>query len=88
RWVASHLAAARAAPAPAQVVALALGALEVFGQGADISRQPFAVRDDYTSLMWLGGTSALNTLRDVESASQLFWRYATAARTPMTRAKG
>ena len=38
--------------------------------------------------MWLGGTQALFQLRDADAAAQAVWRYGTAARTPMTRAKG
>ena len=53
-------------------------------------RQPlgFKLRDDYTSLVWLGGTKALNSLGDGNAAAQLFYRYGAAARTPQTRSKG
>jgi len=49
---------------------------------------PFAIRDDATSLLWLGGTSALWHLGDGTRAARLFEGYAAAARTPQTRAKG
>jgi soluble lytic murein transglycosylase len=38
---------------------VALGAQNGFPAGADIARMPFGVRDDYTTLMWLGATNAL-----------------------------
>ncbi|WP_246027533.1 lytic transglycosylase domain-containing protein [Novosphingobium umbonatum] len=87
RWAGITLAAARAAEASDQLH-IALGAVEGFGSGTDISQLAFAVRDDYTSLMWLGGTTALWTLRNPNAAATLFYRYATAARSPNTRAKG
>src|SRR5690606_28229700 len=54
----------------------------------DISTQAFKLRDDYTSLMWLGGTKALWNLGDAAAAAPLFYRYGAAARTPQTRSKG
>ena len=87
RWTVIALAAAKAA-GPSEAVRIALGTAEGFAAGTDISTLPFGVRDDYTTLMWLGGTQALFQLRDATSAAQAFWRYGTAARTPMTRAKG
>jgi soluble lytic murein transglycosylase len=59
-----------------------------FAPGEDISRLSFMVRDDYTSLMWLGGTKALWDLGDSARAAPLFYRYGAAARTPQTRSKG
>jgi soluble lytic murein transglycosylase len=87
RWAAVTLAAAKAG-GPTDALRIATGALEGFAPGADISQFPFGVRDDYTSLMWIGGTSALFQLRDPDAAALLFYRYGTAARTPMTRSKG
>jgi len=87
RWAGTTLAAARAG-SPTEALRIATTALEGFAPGADISQLPFAVRDDYTTLMWLGATQALWQLRNPQAAAPLFWRYATAARTPMTRAKG
>jgi len=87
RWVATLLAAARAGT-PDQALRIAATANEGFPPGTDISQLPFALRDDYTTLMWLGATQALWQMNAPQSAAPLFWRYATAARTPMTRAKG
>src|SRR5262249_2804781 len=61
---------------------------EAFAPGADISAMSYAIRDNYTSLVWLGGTRALWELGDGATAAQLFYRYGTAARTPPTRSKG
>jgi soluble lytic murein transglycosylase len=87
RWVQSNLLAARQTD-PASAVTIALAAQNGFAPGTDIAQQPFGVRDDYTTLMWLGATSALWQTNDPGRASALFFRYATAARTPQTRAKG
>ena len=56
--------------------------------GADISTLSYRIRDDYTSLMWLGGTDAMWKLGDPDSAAPLFYRYGAAAQTPQTRSKG
>ncbi|MGY6551675.1 MAG: transglycosylase SLT domain-containing protein [Erythrobacter sp.] len=61
---------------------------DVFAPGTDISAGSFALRDRYTDLMWLGGTSALWTMGDGATAAPLFRRYGDAARTPLTKAKG
>ena len=55
--VETALAALLAAPSWAEEV-VAASADDMFAPGTDVSRQSFAVRDDYTSLMWLGGTRA------------------------------
>ena len=87
KWVDNLLAAARAADA-ASAVRIAQAIDDAFAPGADVSRTSFDLRDDYTSLMWLGGTKALWSLGNPRSAAPLFWRYGTAARTPQTRSKG
>ncbi len=61
---------------------------DLFAPGTDISTQAYRLRDDYTSLMWLGGTKALWDLGDGRSAAPLFYRYGAAAQTPQTRSKG
>ena len=61
---------------------------DVFAPGTDISAGSFALRDRYTDLMWLGGTSALWSMGDGATAAPLFARYGDAARTPLTKAKG
>ena len=61
---------------------------DAFPSGTDISGLSFKLRDDYTSLMWLGGTKSLWELGDARGAAPLFYRYGAAARTPQTRSKG
>ena len=87
RWVYELLAAARAGDAQS-AVRIAEGIDDAFAPGTDISGLSFQIRDDYTSLMWLGGTKALWSLGDGTRAAPLFWRYGNAARTPQTRSKG
>ncbi len=69
-------------------VRIAANVDDLFAPGADISQMAYRLRDDYTSLMWLGGTSALWNLGDGERAAPLFYRYGAAAQTPQTRSKG
>ena len=87
RWIADMLASAKGADA-ASAVRIAMSVDDAFPPGTDVSRLPFKLRDDYTSLMWLGGTKALTSLGDGTTAAPLFWRYGAAARTPQTRSKG
>lgn len=61
---------------------------DLFAPGVDISALSYRLRDDYTSLMWLGGTKALWELGDGRRAAPLFYRYGAAARTTQTRSKG
>jgi len=69
-------------------VRIAASVDDLFVPDADISKEAFRLRDDYTSLMWLGGTKALWNLSDGKAAAPLFYRYGAAARTPQTRSKG
>lgn len=86
-WIAELLATARAADARgAQRVAAS--AMDAFAPGEDVSQREFKLRDDFTSLMWLGGTKALWSLGDGAAAAPLFYQYGAAARTPQTRSKG
>lgn len=86
-YVTEALAIARGAGAgPAAQIAGKVD--DLFAPGADISGMSYRLRDDYTSLMWLGGTKALWNLGDGNRAAPLFYRYGTAARTPQTRSKG
>ncbi|WP_336987639.1 lytic transglycosylase domain-containing protein [Altererythrobacter aquiaggeris] len=61
---------------------------DLFAPNADISTMSYRIRDDYTSLMWLGGTKAMNTVGDPAGAAPLFYRYGASAKTPQTRSKG
>lgn len=86
-WVHEMLTLARSADAQnAERIAARMD--DAFAPGADISDRSYSLRDDYTSLMWLGGTKALYDLGDPKDAAPLFYRYGAAARTPPTRSKG
>ncbi|NYH95383.1 lytic transglycosylase domain-containing protein [Novosphingobium marinum] len=86
-WVRELLTAARGASADS-AVRIAASIDDGFAPGTDISTKSFRLRDDYTSLMWLGGTKALWELGDARRAAPLFYRYGAAAQTPPTRSKG
>lgn len=86
-WITELLAVARAA-GTRDSVRVAQRAIEAFEPGYDISTGEYRLRDDYTSLMWLGGTNALWQLGDGAAAAPLFYQYGAAARTPQTRSKG
>ncbi len=87
KWIAELLAVARNVDG-GSAARIAASIDDTFAPGTDVSAQGFALRDDYTSLMWLGGTKALWALADGNRAAPLFWRYGAAARTPQTRTKG
>ncbi len=87
KWVRELLTAARGTSA-ANAVTIAASVDDAFAPGTDVSRLSYRLRDDYTSLVWLGGTKALWTLGDPRRAAPLFYRYGAAARTPGTRSKG
>ncbi len=87
KWIALLLAVARGA-SPDSAVRVAERVDDSFAPGTDVSQLSFPVRDDYTSLTWLGGTQALWVLHNPERAAALFYRYGSAGRTPQTRAKG
>jgi len=73
---------------PTNAVRIASKVDDVFRENRDISEGSFRLRDRYTDLMWLGGTSALWNLGDGAKAAPLFYRYGEGARTPLTRTKG
>ncbi|HWK41427.1 MAG TPA: lytic transglycosylase domain-containing protein [Croceibacterium sp.] len=86
-WVDEHLNVARMADArSAHQIAARAG--DAFANPDAIAEGSYKLRDDYTSLMWLGGTRALWDLGDGRAAAPLFYHYGAAARTPQTRSKG
>ena len=87
QFISEALAVAKSAGAT-QAVSIASKVDDVFAPGTDISDGSFTLRDKYTDLMWLGGTKALWSLGDGAQAAPLFYRYGTAAKTPLTRSKG
>jgi soluble lytic murein transglycosylase len=56
--------------------------------GASIADQSLDVRDDYTTLAWLGGTVALERMRQPTSALGMFDRYARAGHSLQIQTKG
>ena len=91
KWVEELLVNARAAATagdPRGAVRIAASVDDAFDPGADISAASLGLRDDYTSLVWLGGTEALWDLGEPGTAAPLFYRYGAAAKTPQTRSKG
>ncbi|WP_128892908.1 lytic transglycosylase domain-containing protein [Erythrobacter sp. HKB08] len=86
-FVGEMLRVARGAGA-SQATRIAASVDDLFEPGEDISKLSYRLRDDYTSLMWLGGTKALWSSGDAGSAAPLFYRYGAAAQTPQTRSKG
>ncbi|MEK7343003.1 MAG: lytic transglycosylase domain-containing protein [Pseudomonadota bacterium] len=56
--------------------------------GVDLSAQPIGVRDDYTSLAWLAGSTAYYNLNRPTDAVTMFRAYANAAKSPQTKSKG
>ena len=56
--------------------------------GTDISQQPIGIRDDYTSLTWLAGTTALDRLNRPASAIAMFDAYARGGRSLQVQTKG
>jgi soluble lytic murein transglycosylase len=61
---------------------------DVYPDGTDIRDQPYAERDDYTSLAWLAGYTALNRIGRPAEAARMFELYASAARSQQTQSKG
>jgi soluble lytic murein transglycosylase len=60
---------------------------EAYPAGTDVSNRSYGERDEYTSLAWLGGNAATKLGR-ASDAARMYDRYARAAKSPQTRAKG
>jgi soluble lytic murein transglycosylase len=56
--------------------------------GADVSLQPYGVRDDYTSLTWTAGEAAMSGLNRYASAIPLFVKYSKGGRSLQVTSKG
>ena len=85
-WVGELLNVARLG-AGRDAVRIADSVDQAFAPGTDISTKEYKLRDDYTSLVWLGAARAWE-LGDFAAAAPLFYRYAAAARTSPTKTKG
>lgn len=61
---------------------------DAYPAGTDVSKKPYGERDDYTSLAWLAGQTALRQLNRPADAMTMFDRYGRGSQSPQTRAKG
>jgi soluble lytic murein transglycosylase len=90
RWFELLLSSARSAVADRDyAAAYRIAALvdQTYALGVEVRDRPIGERDDYTSLVWLAGWNAINNGRAAESVG-MFERYARAAKSPQTQAKG
>jgi soluble lytic murein transglycosylase len=67
---------------------IARQATDAYPPGTVVRDRPFDERDDYTSLLWLAASTALNKLARPAEAIPVFEAYANAARSAQTRSKG
>ena len=56
--------------------------------GVEVSTRPYGVRDNYTSLAWLAGTTALDRLNHPVDAIAMFDRYSRAGKSLQVLTKG
>jgi soluble lytic murein transglycosylase len=56
--------------------------------GADVSLQPYGVRDDYTSLTWTAGEAAMSGLNRYADAAREFVKYSKGGRSLQVTSKG
>ena len=61
---------------------------DAFAPGTDISAQSYALRDDYTSLVWLAGQSALSGIGRPGDAVQQFINYSKGGKSLQVTSKG
>jgi soluble lytic murein transglycosylase len=61
---------------------------DLFPAGTDLTTRTVGERDEYTSLAWLAGTTALHQLGRPADAIGMFERYGRAAQSLQTRSKG
>ncbi len=91
KWLETLLETARAAAADRQwnlAWTIASQLDSSFPAGTSVRDRTLGERDDYTSLAWLAGTGALGKLGRPADAIGMFRRYALAAKSPQTQAKG
>ncbi|HEX8527997.1 lytic transglycosylase domain-containing protein [Allosphingosinicella sp.] len=68
--------------------AIASRADDAFPAGTDVTARSTGERDDYTSLVWLAGTTALQKLNRPADAVTMFTRYASGGRSLQVLTKG
>ncbi len=61
---------------------------DLFTAGADISLKSYAIRDAYTTIVWTGGTVALERMNRARDSVSLFDKYARAGRSLQVASKG
>ncbi|UVO49170.1 lytic transglycosylase domain-containing protein [Sphingomonas sp. SUN019] len=61
---------------------------DAYPYGTDVSKKPYGERDDYTSLVWLAGQTAMMRIGRPADAMTMFDRYGRGSQAPQTRAKG
>ena len=61
---------------------------DAYPPATDVSAKPYGERDDYTSLAWLAGWTALKKIGRPADAIPMFERYGRGSLAPQTRAKG
>ena len=59
-----------------------------FAPGTDVAQQSYAIRDDYTSLVWLAGQSALSGINRPAQAVQQFVNYSRGGKSLQVTSKG
>ena len=91
KYLETLLTVARAAAADRQwslAYDIAAQAHDAFAPGTDVSDRSMGERDDYTSLVWLAGTTALQRLSRPRDAEVMFQRYAEGGRSLQVLTKG
>jgi soluble lytic murein transglycosylase len=91
RWLEALTLTAKGANNDAQwqtVYNIARQLNDTYPAGTNVRERPFAERDDYTTLAWMGGTAALNKLGRPADAIVMFDLYASGAKSAQTQAKG
>ncbi len=91
KWFEALLNAARGAAADRQYAVafdIARQVDDAYLPGTDIASRPLGERDDYTSLTWLAGTTAMKDLGRPRDAIGMFERYSRGSKTPTTQSKG
>jgi soluble lytic murein transglycosylase len=91
KYLETLLTVARAASADRQhmlAYQIASQATDAFAPGTDIAERSLGERDDFTSLVWLAGTTALQQLGRPAEAERMFAAYAGGGRSLQVLTKG
>ncbi|MGE5722364.1 MAG: lytic transglycosylase domain-containing protein [Sphingomonadales bacterium] len=91
KWYETLLSFARGAAADHQwtlAYQIASQVDDAYAPGTDVSLRPYGERDEYTSLVWLAGTTALNQLGRPADAAGMFVRYARGGQSTQVSSKG